>query len=565
MECDYEKSNEVLENNGEIRSASEVVFAGVQIVEDPADSLAVIREIAENEEGIEVTEYYIKIPVANKAKNAEIVTIDVADGIKALYDTKNKKIVTLLFDKESFNLKEAKEWIKKHEISSDKIIKDLANDVAESVKYLGEDAISGLIDNLTTIMSKKSKISTLAEYIVSFIKGEKKDEEASICTTKYINSLPDSAFAYIDEKYKSEESEDKNLRKLPYKNKEGNIDKASTIASMQELMCESACVDIPKSAHRMVYNKLVNAYQKLALTPPPYKEESSIINISESEMKKQKEKAAMKDIINGILAQLEEMYPGLSKKDLLELVFSGSYEAKEDLLQEEMEQTESLAEKAEDETKEVDADVTEETIEEEKVAEIKEDKEDEDKEDEGDENKKEEAEEKEEEEKEEQVEETKDEEESTEETEEEITEEEDKEEDKEKDKEEEEAETKTKLIEENLALKEKLAAIEAEKLHGNRLVELSSILEIKEDEFKDKEGFFLSELSEEDFNTMKLVRENEKLKVENESLKNKEESEEKVEKKEEKSEKVVNLGNLGGTDKLTSKDVAKTITSLFKR
>ena len=40
----------------------------------------------------------------------------------------------------------------------------------------------------------------------------------------YVNDLPDSAFAWIDPKYKSDESDDKSLRKLPYKDADGEVD-----------------------------------------------------------------------------------------------------------------------------------------------------------------------------------------------------------------------------------------------------------------------------------------------------------------------------------------------------
>lgn len=42
--------------------------------------------------------------------------------------------------------------------------------------------------------------------------------------TAYVNNLPDSAFAWIDPRYKSGESDDKSMRKLPYKDADGNAD-----------------------------------------------------------------------------------------------------------------------------------------------------------------------------------------------------------------------------------------------------------------------------------------------------------------------------------------------------
>ena len=62
----------------------------------------------------ETTEKYHHIPVRSKAKDAKIRTISLGKGIKALYDTKNKVIVTYLFDVNQYTMKEAKKWIKKH-------------------------------------------------------------------------------------------------------------------------------------------------------------------------------------------------------------------------------------------------------------------------------------------------------------------------------------------------------------------------------------------------------------------------------------------------------------------
>lgn len=70
--------------------------------------------IQDKEEGIEVTEDYIHIPVKRKKKNMELRTITITKGIKALYDVKNKMIVTYLFSKKNYTLKEAKKWVKEH-------------------------------------------------------------------------------------------------------------------------------------------------------------------------------------------------------------------------------------------------------------------------------------------------------------------------------------------------------------------------------------------------------------------------------------------------------------------
>lgn len=62
----------------------------------------------------ETTENYHRVPAKRKVKNNPIRTIDLGEGIKGLYDTKRKVIVTYLFDKEKYTMKQAKEWVSKH-------------------------------------------------------------------------------------------------------------------------------------------------------------------------------------------------------------------------------------------------------------------------------------------------------------------------------------------------------------------------------------------------------------------------------------------------------------------
>lgn len=65
----------------------------------------------------ETTEKYHRVPATRKKKNAVIRTITVSKGIKALYDVKNKVIVTYLFDVKKYTMKKAKEWVKNHKDS----------------------------------------------------------------------------------------------------------------------------------------------------------------------------------------------------------------------------------------------------------------------------------------------------------------------------------------------------------------------------------------------------------------------------------------------------------------
>lgn len=76
----------------------------------------------------ETTKNYHRIPVGTKKKDAKIRTINIGKGIKALYDAKNKIIVTYLFDVKKYSMKQAREWVKQHKDSAEiaQIIENLS-------------------------------------------------------------------------------------------------------------------------------------------------------------------------------------------------------------------------------------------------------------------------------------------------------------------------------------------------------------------------------------------------------------------------------------------------------
>lgn len=89
--------------------------------------------------------------------------------------------------------------------------------------------------------------------------------------TAYQNSLPDSAFAWIDPAY-GKTSDDKSLRKLPHHDKQGNVDRRHLAAAMADLLGAQGGTDIPATDRRAVYNHLANHYKDLQMTPPEFHE-----------------------------------------------------------------------------------------------------------------------------------------------------------------------------------------------------------------------------------------------------------------------------------------------------
>lgn len=72
-----------------------------------------------DEHKVEVTENYIRIPVAGESGKHDghrirTITISAKKGIKALYCGECKKVITYLFDKDKWTVATAKEWVKEH-------------------------------------------------------------------------------------------------------------------------------------------------------------------------------------------------------------------------------------------------------------------------------------------------------------------------------------------------------------------------------------------------------------------------------------------------------------------
>ena len=91
----------------------------------------------------ETTENYHRIPVATKKKGAKIRTISISKGIKALYDVKNKVIVTYLFSVKQYSMKEAKSWVKSHKGNKAFLVMvgnlSLAKNIAEDLKEMRKE------------------------------------------------------------------------------------------------------------------------------------------------------------------------------------------------------------------------------------------------------------------------------------------------------------------------------------------------------------------------------------------------------------------------------------------
>jgi len=151
---------------------------------------------------IDITKNYIRIRQKDPSDfiKGSFRTIVLSDGIKAIIGKIKKDgptiIQSLLFDKKKFNIRTAKAWIKTHlkKYSEEKILRVKAK------------------------MDLLKMLNRLAD--VHFAKTGR-------WTRKYINDLPDSAFAIILPGGKKDEegkTVPRSLRKLPYKDHTGKVD-----------------------------------------------------------------------------------------------------------------------------------------------------------------------------------------------------------------------------------------------------------------------------------------------------------------------------------------------------
>jgi len=129
----------------------------------------------EDEQKVEVTENYIRIPVPGeegKHEEHKIRTIDISknEGIKALYCVDCKKIITYLFAKDKWTVDEARQWVDEHKDG-------IATYLSINSKWDIEEISEGLIN---TIYEIDKQISYKCECIECGYKFESKKHCADV-------------------------------------------------------------------------------------------------------------------------------------------------------------------------------------------------------------------------------------------------------------------------------------------------------------------------------------------------------------------------------------------------
>jgi len=307
--------------------------------------------------GIDVggeTQNYIRVRQKDPGlfEKGSLRTIPISGGVKAvigrLKGKKTTTVQTYLFDKKRFNVNTVRAWLKKHKskYSEERIMKVKAK------------------------MDFTKMLSQLAD--VHFA-------EDGRWTRKYMNDLPDSAFAIIlpgGKKDKEGKTVPRNLRMLPYKDMNGKVD-------LPHLRNALARVNQPKtglsSAQRAkakaLLEKLANQYLKT------HKEKTKASKLSEETLEEfdftEFEEEDVYSKIQGIVERLEAaenlddakaLVPEL--KELIPIEEEGENDGEKELTEEGEKKEEEVKEEKEEKKEEVTEETTETT--EEKADETKE-------------------------------------------------------------------------------------------------------------------------------------------------------------------------------------------------
>jgi len=107
---------------------------------------------------VEKTDRYIHIPVAKKKKNAKIRTINIGRGIKALYDAKNKLIITYLFDVNKYTMKQAKNWVKEHKSSGAYSVMVENLSLVQEIKKESKSKKRQVIDKVVKLIGSREEV-----------------------------------------------------------------------------------------------------------------------------------------------------------------------------------------------------------------------------------------------------------------------------------------------------------------------------------------------------------------------------------------------------------------------
>ena len=247
----------------------------------------------------EETENFIHLPVDDAGDFVEnsfrTIDIDVDKGIKAVVGKLktdpdgSTHIQKYLFDKgKDWTMEKAQAWVNEHKKSGDAANGLTAEEIKEKIQELvaQRDRIMDKLYPKTTLTQKEqekartdltiidAQMKGIEEFVAQkFVGGAAGD---AVWDTAYINNLPDSAFAYIEdggEKDDQGKTVPRSLRHLPYKNAEGEIDHDHLVNALARVK-QSATM--PEGGKTSAIQKLCSAVRSWNKAHPDSKIESEV-------------------------------------------------------------------------------------------------------------------------------------------------------------------------------------------------------------------------------------------------------------------------------------------------
>ena len=217
----------------------DVVIAGI-VYKDRFPELA--KEIAKGEWFVSMETYYESFDIivggmlfdydtATSLGIADMVgkevTLKKSDSVVAT-GTVNKLIKNLHFSGGGFVKEPANPTSVVFDTSDSNVI-ELSTITANKdigCSEIGAEEIKQMVESITFEYNSCncSELIKDVELLMSNISKTLEKDLAKKWTTKYINSLPNSAFIIIEPAYKKGKTDNKNARHLPYKDKEGKVD-----------------------------------------------------------------------------------------------------------------------------------------------------------------------------------------------------------------------------------------------------------------------------------------------------------------------------------------------------
>lgn len=172
----------------------------------------------------------------------------------------------------------------------------------------------GLFVSEISFLEKEIEEKELSKLVEEFASGELLISEiAARWTRKFINDLPNGAFAVIEPDYSSGKTDNKNCRHLPYKGKDGKVDLAhlrNALARANQIIpvTDSIAADELRKKAKAKLSKIAKGYLKTAKE----EEKASILDVFLSSMEKENGEEAI-DVaeVKEILENVQEKLNGI--------------------------------------------------------------------------------------------------------------------------------------------------------------------------------------------------------------------------------------------------------------